>query len=64
MRELLLLSYTFPPDNAAAAVRPGQLRDYLPPLGYRAHVIASSFEGERKAEKLVADDTPRDNLTV
>jgi glycosyltransferase involved in cell wall biosynthesis len=68
MRELLLLSYTFPPDNTAAAVRPGQLRDYLPPLGYRAHVIASSFGGERNAEELVRrvpddDALPRSHVS-
>lgn len=45
MRNLLLLTYTFPPDNTAAAVRPGQLYDYLPQLGYQPHVVASSFEG-------------------
>jgi glycosyltransferase involved in cell wall biosynthesis len=45
MRDILLLSYTFPPDNTAAAVRPAQLFDYLPYHRYRPHVIASSFEG-------------------
>ncbi len=52
MRKLLLLSYTFPPDNTAAAVRPGQLYEYLPALGYQPHVIASSFEGD-------SNDRPR-----
>ena len=45
MRRLLLLSYTFPPDNTAAAIRPGQLCGYLPELGYEPHVVTSSFEG-------------------
>lgn len=45
MRKLLLITYTFPPDGTAAAVRPGQLYDYLPKLGYEPIVIASSFEG-------------------
>src|SRR5438552_4769834 len=53
MRDLLLLSYTFPPDNMAAAVRPGQLREYLPAFGYRPHVVASSFEGATNADPFV-----------
>ena len=50
MHDFLLLSYTFPPDNTAAAVRPGQLYDYLPALGYQPHVVASSFEGGASAD--------------
>jgi len=53
MRNLLLLSYTFPPDNTAAAARPGQLYDYLPELGYQPHVVASSFEGGTNADQHV-----------
>lgn len=45
MRGLLLLSYTFPPDNTAAAIRPGQLCEYLPAMGYEPQVVTSSFEG-------------------
>ena len=53
MRDLLLLSYTYPPDNTPAAVRPGQLRDYLPELGYQPHVVASSFEGGSNMDPFV-----------
>jgi len=42
MRRLLLLTYTFPPDNMAAAARPGQLYRYLPENGYQPIVVASS----------------------
>lgn len=45
MRRLLLLSYAFPPDNTAAAARPGQLYDYLPENGYQPLVLASSDGG-------------------
>jgi len=47
MRQILLLTYTFPPDNTPAAVRPKQLCDYLPVHGYQPIVVASSFEGAR-----------------
>jgi hypothetical protein len=53
MRNFLLLSYTFPPDNTAAAARPGQIYRYLPQLGYQPIVIASSIEGSRSAEAFV-----------
>jgi len=43
-RKLLLISDKFPPDNAAAAVRPGQLFRYLPACGFQPVVIASSDE--------------------
>jgi hypothetical protein len=43
MNRLLLLSYCFPPDNAAAAMRPGQLFRYLPECGYQPAVICSSL---------------------
>lgn len=45
MRQILLLTYTFPPDNTPAAVRPKQLCDYLPAHGYQPIVVASSFDG-------------------
>jgi glycosyltransferase involved in cell wall biosynthesis len=44
MRDLLLLSHAFPPENTAAATRPWQLYKYLPSLGYRVHVVASALE--------------------
>lgn len=53
MRQLLLLTYTFPPDNTAAATRPGQLYDFLPGHGYQPLVVASSFEGSRSKDQLV-----------
>ena len=53
MRRLLLLSYAFPPDNAAAAIRPGQLRDFLPEQGYDCLVLASSREGSRSESQSV-----------
>jgi len=53
MRRLLLLSYAFPPDNAAAAIRPGQLRDFLPEQGYECLVLASSREGARSEGRSV-----------
>ena len=63
MRDLLLLTYTFPPDNTAAAIRPGQLRHYLPQLGYQPHVVASSFEGGSNIDPFVhrvpGDHEPR-----
>jgi glycosyltransferase involved in cell wall biosynthesis len=45
MRRLLLITYTFPPDNAPAAARPGQLFKYLPEHGYRPFVVAASTYG-------------------
>jgi glycosyltransferase involved in cell wall biosynthesis len=53
MRKLLLISYPFPPDNTPAAIRPGQLYDYLPEFGYRPIVTASSIEGSRNSEPSV-----------
>ena len=53
MRQLLLLTYTFPPDNMAAAARPGHLFEYLPERGYQPIVIASSNEGSLGVENLV-----------
>jgi hypothetical protein len=45
MRRVLLITHTFPPDNAAAAARPGQLYKYLPEHGYRPIVVAASVYG-------------------
>ena len=53
MRELLLLTYTFPPDNMAAAARPAHLCDYLPEHNYQPIVVASSNEGARGVTDLV-----------
>ena len=53
MRQLLLLTYTFPPDNMAAAARPGHLYEYLPKHDYQPIVIASSNEGSLGVENLV-----------
>lgn len=53
MRDVLLLSYTFPPDNTAAAIRPGQLHAYLPENGYRTIVVASSNAGAAAEAPLV-----------
>lgn len=50
MQNILLLTYTFPPDNTAAAARPGQLYRYLPEYGYQLKVIASSLEGETRGD--------------
>jgi glycosyltransferase involved in cell wall biosynthesis len=44
-RQVLLLTYTFPPDNMAAAARPGQLYHFLPEYEYQPSVVASSFGG-------------------
>jgi glycosyltransferase involved in cell wall biosynthesis len=41
MRRLLVLTYAFPPDNVAGAVRPGQLFDYLPRHEVQPIVFAS-----------------------
>jgi hypothetical protein len=53
MRQILLLTYTFPPDNTPAAIRPKQLCDYLPAHGYQPIVVASSFEGAREEPEFV-----------
>jgi glycosyltransferase involved in cell wall biosynthesis len=53
MRDLLLLSHAFPPENTAAAARPWQLYKYLPALGYRVHVVASSFDGVSNSDPQV-----------
>jgi Glycosyl transferase 4-like domain len=45
MRRILLLSFAFPPDNWAAAARPGQLFDYLPDHGYQPIIVASTIFG-------------------
>lgn len=45
MRNILLLSFTFPPDNEAAAARPGQLFHNLPEHGYQPFVVASTIFG-------------------
>jgi hypothetical protein len=45
MRRLLLITHTFPPDNAAAAARPGQLYKYLPEYGYRPIAVTASGHG-------------------
>jgi hypothetical protein len=45
MRRILLLSFALPPDNQAAAARPGQLLSYLPEHGYQPLVVASSVLG-------------------
>jgi glycosyltransferase involved in cell wall biosynthesis len=50
MRDLLLLSHAFPPENTAAAIRPWQLYKYLPALGYRVHVVASPCGGARQPQ--------------
>jgi glycosyltransferase involved in cell wall biosynthesis len=52
-RNILLLSYTFPPDNTAAAARAGQMFKYLPELGYQPVVITSSIEGSQNADACV-----------
>src|SRR5690348_1711816 len=44
MRNILLLSYAFPPHNTAAGLRPAQLFRYLPEHGFKPFVIASSDE--------------------
>lgn len=53
MRQLLLLTYTFPPDNMAAAARPAHLYEYLPEHDYQPIVIASSNEGSLGVENRV-----------
>jgi Glycosyl transferase 4-like domain len=42
MTRLLLISQTFPPDNAASAVRAGQIFKYLPEHGYQPVVVAAN----------------------
>lgn len=62
-RKLLLLSDKFPPDNAAAAVRPGQLFRYLPEYGFQPIVIASSDEKAAARPPFVLR-VPRENETA
>src|SRR5262245_21238216 len=54
MRNLLMLSVAFPPDNTPAAVRPSQLFDYLPEFGYRPFVVASSTDGSTEETDFVS----------
>lgn len=62
MRNILLLSYAFPPDNTPAAIRPAQLCRYLPDHGFQPIVIASRAEGISNSEPYVrrvpADTVP------
>jgi glycosyltransferase involved in cell wall biosynthesis len=53
MSQLLLLTYTFPPDNMAAAARPAHICKYLPEHDYQPIVIASSNEGSLGVQNLV-----------
>ena len=53
MRQILLLTYTFPPDNMAAAARPAHIYKYLPEHDYQPIVIASSNEGALDVNDLV-----------
>jgi glycosyltransferase involved in cell wall biosynthesis len=48
MRDILLLSFAFPPDNEASAARSGQLFHYLPEHGYQPLVIASTVFGSQR----------------
>jgi glycosyltransferase involved in cell wall biosynthesis len=63
MRQILFLSYAFPPDNTPAAVRPSQLYDFLPEHGYQPLVVASSFEGARSESEFL-HRVPRGNEKV
>ena len=53
MRNILILSHAFPPDNTPAAVRPAQLFRYLPEYGFHPFVVASSGEGASNSEPTV-----------
>ena len=53
MRQILLLTYTFPPDNAAAAARPAHIYEYLPAHDYQPIVVASSNEAAPGINNLV-----------
>jgi glycosyltransferase involved in cell wall biosynthesis len=63
MRNILLLSYAFPPYNAPGAIRPAQLFRYLPELGFRPIVIASQVEGISNSEPHV-HRVPAENVPV
>lgn len=60
MRELLLISYRFPPVGGSGVQRAAKLARYLPDAGWRAHVICG---GHRHApvhdESLLSDVDPR-----
>ena len=53
MRRVLLITYTFPPDNVPAAARPGQLFKYLPECGYQCVVVAANADGSPPEDDLV-----------
>ena len=63
MRNILLLSYAFPPDNTPAAIRPAQLFRYLPEHGFQPIVIASKGEGISNSEPYV-HRVPAENVPI
>src|SRR5579871_3301518 len=53
MRHVLLISYTFPPENVPAAARAGQLFKFLPDYGYQPVVVAAPLAGWGKDDPSV-----------
>ena len=64
MRRILLITYTFPPDNVPAAARPGQLFKYLPECGYQCFVVAANDDGAAKDDDFVRRVPARDGSTA
>src|ERR1700745_3579370 len=45
MRNLLLITYNYPPRNSIGALRPGALAKYLPDYDWRAIVLTPKLAG-------------------
>lgn len=63
MRRVLLISHLFPPDNAAGAVRAGQLSKYLPEQGYQPIVVAANAGGQPIEDEFIRRVPANDRLT-
>ncbi|WP_158587646.1 glycosyltransferase [Neobacillus notoginsengisoli] len=62
MKNILIISYLFAPENAIGAIRPLKIAKYLKKNKYNVDVVTTSLKNE-KDEKLKEDIKPIDRIT-